>query len=348
MRRAAPPAARPVVTPRATCRQPLTPVDTLHGWVAEHARRRPDAVALRCAEGVESVVSYRTLDAAAAGLAARLRAYGVRPGDVVPVRLPRGPSLVAALVGVLRCGAAYVALPVDWPVDRTAALAGRYAAPLVIDLDPASWPPSASGRPVRPASGRPVPLALGVPAGLAGWTRWGSYRAAGMTGADPAGVFGAPAGADEPRTAPCMHRTALATLRDGGSVRLGPDTVTLQAASPAEAGFGFEVWGALVRGGCCVVAPSGPLAPAMLRTAIGWDGVTTLLLTTVVFATLLDADLDCFAGVREVVTSGGPLPAAHVRRFAARYPGTPLVTGSAAATLFGAGRPAPVGATAAA
>ena len=63
-------------------------------------------------------VSYAELAARSARLAAALAARGVGPGDVVAVALPRSTDLVTALVGVLRSGAAYLALDLDYPADR--------------------------------------------------------------------------------------------------------------------------------------------------------------------------------------------------------------------------------------
>ncbi len=77
---------------------------------------RPDAPAVRC--GDESW-DNATLDRASRRVAAELAADGVGRGDRVAIHLERSPWLIAAIVGVLRIGAAYV------PIDPTAPLARR-------------------------------------------------------------------------------------------------------------------------------------------------------------------------------------------------------------------------------
>ncbi|MFN8061918.1 MAG: amino acid adenylation domain-containing protein [Vicinamibacterales bacterium] len=62
--------------------------------------------------------SYRELDARAARLAARLRHASVGTDTCVGVACPRSPDLIAAIVGVLQSGAAYVPLDASYPLDR--------------------------------------------------------------------------------------------------------------------------------------------------------------------------------------------------------------------------------------
>ena len=102
MVRPAPPAAPPASE---------TIVDRFEGQVA----LQPHAVAI--ASGDEQI-SYRGLDARVATIAGRLRARGVGPGTLVGVCLHRGVNLVATLLAVMRCRAAYVPLDPSFPRER--------------------------------------------------------------------------------------------------------------------------------------------------------------------------------------------------------------------------------------
>ncbi|HEV2864150.1 MAG TPA: amino acid adenylation domain-containing protein [Pyrinomonadaceae bacterium] len=85
----------------------------VHELFAEQVRRQPRALAVEC--GVERL-SYAELDHRARGVSRRLRAAGVGRGDLVGVCMERGAAMVAALLGVLKAGAAYV--PVDAATPR--------------------------------------------------------------------------------------------------------------------------------------------------------------------------------------------------------------------------------------
>jgi amino acid adenylation domain-containing protein len=96
----------------ATRTESVTPfLRRFEGWAVSI----PDRVAIAC-QGRE--ISYRELNARAEAIAHLLRSRGSGPGKLVAVLLPRDPELVAALLAVLKCGAAYLPLDPQFPVDR--------------------------------------------------------------------------------------------------------------------------------------------------------------------------------------------------------------------------------------
>ena len=62
--------------------------------------------------------------------AVELRAHGATKGTYVGVLMDRGPELVAALLGVLACGAAYVPLDAVYPTSRLEAMLEDSKAPV--------------------------------------------------------------------------------------------------------------------------------------------------------------------------------------------------------------------------
>ncbi|WKD31359.1 non-ribosomal peptide synthetase [Streptomyces xanthophaeus] len=88
----------------------------LHTLFEQEAARSPEKVAVICA-GQE--VTYRELDAWAQDIADRLRP-DVEPGTPVGVCVERSPSMVAALLGVLKAGGCYVPLDPGLPPERIA------------------------------------------------------------------------------------------------------------------------------------------------------------------------------------------------------------------------------------
>jgi len=84
----------------------------LHYCFIEAASRYPENAAIREPSGAS--ITYRVLDELTDRFRDRLVRLGVTPGDRVGVYLHKSIDSVAAILGILKCGAAYV------PVDPTA------------------------------------------------------------------------------------------------------------------------------------------------------------------------------------------------------------------------------------
>nr|WP_178075078.1 non-ribosomal peptide synthase/polyketide synthase [Pseudomonas sp. 1239] len=91
------------------------PAPLLATTIAGHARQRPHAQAVVC--GARQL-SYAELDAQANRLAHHLIALGARPERCVGIALERSVETIVAFLAVMKTGAGYVALDVDYPQDR--------------------------------------------------------------------------------------------------------------------------------------------------------------------------------------------------------------------------------------
>jgi amino acid adenylation domain-containing protein len=108
-------AGRPAATPASAA-----PGDTVVAMVRDALERSPSAVAVD--EG-DRQLTYGELDERSRRIAHAVSAgAGAGADDIVGVCLPRGADLVAALLGVLRAGAAYLPLDPAEPPDRLAAM----------------------------------------------------------------------------------------------------------------------------------------------------------------------------------------------------------------------------------
>ena len=92
---------------------------TPHGLFARQARLTPERAAV---DDGQRVLSYRELDRRSAALACGLRRAGIGPDTLVAVDVPREVDLLVALLGVLRAGAAYLALDPANPPARLRAI----------------------------------------------------------------------------------------------------------------------------------------------------------------------------------------------------------------------------------
>jgi len=105
--------------------RPLPARSRIDEMIREQSQRTPNAVAV---ESSSKTVDYATLDERSDALAARLQSVGVGDGDRVGVCMDDSVELVAALLAILKSGAAFVPLDPELPPRRLAYI--------VADTDP--------------------------------------------------------------------------------------------------------------------------------------------------------------------------------------------------------------------
>lgn len=277
-------------------------------YIAMHAAQHPDRPALRW-RGRD--VSYGALAEhgrrAAAGLAAR----GVGAGAVVAVHMRRRPAFIAALLGVMQCGAVYAAVPRDWPIARVAELCRQAGVTLFVSDDPDAL----AGLPVEVVSSaelirgqNPAPAAPDPD-----------------NADDPCCVFLTSGSTGAPKAILAPHRGIL-RMALTPTLALNESTFGMQIAPVCWDMFAFDLWLPLIRGGRCLLHDQDLLTAADLRAAIA-SGVNTVWLTASLFNAILEDDPTCYSGLRLLVAGGERLSARHVASCHRWHPGLRLVNG---------------------
>lgn len=223
-------------------RRPAAPfAEGVHDRFVRHARERAAATALRL-DGERQ--SYGSLERRSAAIAGRLQSLGIGSGDRVALWFEPSLEMPAAILGVLRAGAAYVPLDPHYPADRVAhALEDSGVAAVVTTEALAPRVPAGTAAPVlcvedcgdADADGF-VPVAVG-PDDLA----YVIYTS-GSTGR-PKGVL--------------VTHGNLTRLFDAtdGWFRFGARDVWTLFHSYAFDFSVWEIWGALAYGGALVIVP---------------------------------------------------------------------------------------------
>jgi amino acid adenylation domain-containing protein len=101
----------------------------VHEVVSAQVERTPDAVAVQVGD---TTLTYSELEDRAAVIATRLVQAGAGPGTVVALLLDRTPDVAASILGVLKCGAAFLPLDPRQPASRNAVLINDVGAIIVL------------------------------------------------------------------------------------------------------------------------------------------------------------------------------------------------------------------------
>jgi yersiniabactin nonribosomal peptide synthetase len=135
----------------------------LHEKFFAQAAHTPDRIALAWDNGA---LRYGELAAHALQIAKGLTERGLRPGEPVAVTLPKGPDQVAAVLGVLAAGGAYVPIGTDQPWARRARISTNAGVRWVLTdaAQPCThhWPENVTPLTVQAAAAA-SPLATPVP-----------------------------------------------------------------------------------------------------------------------------------------------------------------------------------------
>jgi D-alanine--poly(phosphoribitol) ligase subunit 1 len=310
------------VEARAGAAAPGALASSLGALFEQQVARRPDADALR---GRGRPLSYRALDRAANRIGWQLRRSGAGEGTIVVLAMARSPAFIAALIGIVKVGAAYLPLDPSWPPERVRTVVEAARATLAVtDGEPLAYlPATITQLAVTVADGDgsgPDDASPAVPVGpdALAYVNFTS------------GSTGTPKGAMIP------HHGVVSLLFEQDYMALNADVVTLQHSSPTFDATVFEIWAPLLHGGTCVVFDGAFPSVARLRAAIRDHGVNTIVLTTALFNVFIDTACDGLAPLRTVLTGGEAQSVRHWRIARERLPGVAIgnVYGPTETTVF--------------
>jgi amino acid adenylation domain-containing protein len=277
-----------------------TPVLGLIDRVGVSLGQRP---AVRAHDGT---LSYAQLSARADALAQRLQHLTVRRGDLVGLCLPRSASLVVAALGIVKAGAAYVAIDPTYPQERVRWMLEDSGAVAVV-TDPAGahqldgrgrWPvvvmtgggELAASDAELPTRGEPLLSASIGPDDLA----YVVYTS-GSTGL-PKGVL--------------VEHASLSNLVHWhcAAFELGPGDRCTQIASPGFDAAVWEIWPSLAAGAVInVVADELRNDPVRLRDWLVAEQITVSFLPTAVAEAIIALPWPEDAALRYLLTGGDAL-----------------------------------------
>lgn len=260
-------------------------------------------------------LTYGGLNRRANRIAHTLRRCGVRPEVRVGLCIERSADLPAALLGIVKAGGAYVPLDPSYPLERLAFMMETAGLSVVVTRTteaeklPASWCLCLDSTDDFPAPENNRNAALEMNHDMVVYVSFTS----GSTG--------------EPKGVEVRQGGVVRLIFEGRFAELNERQRILHLSPLAFDASTFEIWGALLRGGCCVLLPEGVPAPQQIADVIKREKITTMWLTASLFNLLIDDSTVALDGLEQLLIGGEALSVHHVREALQRLPGTRLING---------------------
>jgi amino acid adenylation domain-containing protein/thioester reductase-like protein len=264
---------------------------TLHELFERQVELSPDAVA--AVSGAE-FITYLELNQRANALAYRLMAEGVGPDVRVGVFADRSIETLIALVAILKAGGAYVPLDSSYPRERLQLMLADSGAVVLL-----------ASKEVGPISfeGRVIRVGQQTEAGAADENPASGAAAPGL-----AYVMFTSGSTGRPKGVGVTHRGVVRLVVNTNYIKFTRSDRVLHASNLSFDASTFEIWGALLNGGCLViVAQDTLLSPALFSAEVRRRGVTIMLIPTALFHHMASIIPEVFKDLRYLVVGGDAL-----------------------------------------
>jgi amino acid adenylation domain-containing protein len=292
----------------------------IHQLFEEQSLSTPDAVAV-VFEDVQTraftSLTYQELNSRANQLAHYLKSLGVGADVLVGLCVNRSLEMIVGMLGILKAGGAYVPLDPEYPTERLRfMLQDAQISVLVTQQQLIDKLPQHNAQLVCldtewhliAQSSQDNGVAIVQASNLA----YVIYTS-GSTG--------------QPKGVEVVHRGVNRLLFGVNYVHLDATETFLQLAPISFDASTFEIWGALLHGGKCVLFPESIPTPENLRAQIHKHGITTLWLTAALFNSIIDDDPQALSGIKQLLIGGEALSVTHVQKALEALPSTQIING---------------------
>lgn len=279
------------------------PFTFVHEMVEKQAAATPDATAV--ISGTEKL-SYARLNARANAIAAELQAHGAGPDRLVGIYLERSSEMVAAILGVLKAGAAYVPLDPAYPKERLAFMTADSGLATILTSERLRQDALALGAPAVRVLEELPPSATPV-------------RPAHLTAENLAYVIYTSGSTGKPKGVQIPHKALLNFLLSIAEEPGLNQTDRLLAVTTLSFDIaGLELWLPLIRGATVIVASADAAKdPGALAELIRTHDVTVMQATPATWSALVDSGWTGKANLK-ALCGGEAMPRQLANELAAR------------------------------
>ncbi|WP_050780083.1 non-ribosomal peptide synthetase [Crocosphaera chwakensis] len=286
----------------------------IHQLFEEQVERTPNAIAVVYEN---QQLTYQELNEKANQLGHYLQKLGVKPDTLVGICVERSMEMVIGLLGILKAGGAYVPIDPNYPQERIEYMLEDSGIRILVTQES-----------FRPLYSEFSTQLISLDTDQQKWERENQTNPIHQTHSHHLAYINYTSGSTgQPKGVMIPHRGVIRLLINSDYVELDEAKTFLHLSPIAFDASTFEIWGALLYGGKCIIFPEKIPTALTLKEAINQYQVTTLWLTAALFNLVIDELPEAFIRVKELLTGGEALSVHHVKKALQALPSTQLING---------------------
>jgi len=305
---------------------------SIHQLFEEQAAQTPDRVAIHMTH--MTYMTYTELNKKSNQLARLLNEKGIAPNSIVGIMVEKSIEMIVGILGILKSGGAYLPVEPDYPEERI-----RY---MLAD----------SGANVLITAG-PIPKSVSVGVHIDS-CRDAIYRVREtVQGSKHISTDRKQSGRDKSAIRPYMidvlnlayvlytsgttgrpkgvmveQRNVVRLVKNTNYLQFKRGDRLLQTGVLAFDASTFEIWGALLNGLELYLAEKETLlTPEKLKKVLHKYDISIMWMPSPLFNQMVDADIDIFYGLRNLLVGGDVLSTRHINRVRKRFPSLHIING---------------------
>ena len=268
----------------------------------EQVKISPNKIALTLED---KELTYYELNEKADYLAEILSQKGIKENDVVGISVDKSFELLISIIAVIKIGAYYLPIEINYAHDRKEYLINDAGAKLVIQdyletfnvdtilVNNIEWKKTNSQIKRSISYGIESPICILYTSGTTG----------------------------NPKGAVIINKNITKLVKNPDYMELKEDDTILQAASTSFDVSLFEFWGTLLNGGtCALIKKSNLLDFEYLDHYMKTKKISVAWITAALFNQIIDGKIEVFSGLRTVLSGGDVMSLKHVNKLRQVYP----------------------------
>jgi len=319
---------------------------TIHRLFEEQVQQTPDHIALmwvyQTHENREknynlsntsytSYMSYKELNNKSNQLAQLLKEKGLQPDTIVGIMLERSAAMVLGLLGILKTGGAYLPIDPACPPERVDFLLKDSNARILLKKSgiqnpkPETNPNDSNSNDQNKRAGAAV---LDFETLDFEFVSNFDIRISNLHSSSLAYIIYTSGSTGKPKGVMVEHHNVVRLVKNADYVEFKENQKILQTGALEFDASTFEIWGALLNGLSLYLVDKGQiLNPERLKDTITRHNISTMWMTSPLFNQMVQADVEIFAGLTNLLVGGDALSPSHISRVRTRFPALNVING---------------------